>query len=429
MTAGQVFFTMALTVTSIMLFRWSFQRDRMLGLIVAASLVLRLLGALMFTWYLEAQGREFFADDEMGYLGAGQLIVEGWQRNVQYEMEEGVRAVVLGGYAYWNALLVWVCGPSLLPMRLANGVVGAAGAILAFLLSECFFPNKTAHRAAALLVGLSPSLVVWSLTNLRETFLAVLALATVLSGVSIIKTWGWVRFGSFLGCLMLLGSLRIYYAALLGWLSLGMYSFLSSASLRYKVLLLVPVTLSIGLALQTVTGSFLAMDTTTETLARHIMQTDDGSDSEVEYLTFPPDLGDLGELIVRLPAVLFGRFDSRAGVGLLMSIFLFPEWLATFAILPLAYWGLINAIRQRRYESLLPAAYVCVMVLVLAWTHGDPWTTYRHRATYWPFVLVLAGGGISLALRARTSRSPSLIDTATAHPQKGRHRYFGSRSS
>jgi hypothetical protein len=170
MTAGQVFFTMALTVTSIMLFRWSFQRDRMLGLIVAASLVLRLLGALMFTWYLEAQGREFFADDEMGYLGAGQLIVEGWQRNVQYEMEEGVRAVVLGGYAYWNALLVWVCGPSLLPMRLANGVVGAAGAILAFLLSECFFPNKTAHRAAALLVGLSPSLVVWSLTNLRERF-------------------------------------------------------------------------------------------------------------------------------------------------------------------------------------------------------------------------------------------------------------------
>ena len=162
---------------------------------------------------------------------------------------------------------------------------------------------------------------------------------------------------------------------------------------RTKMIGLFSLTVSISLALLLLTGSLMGTSVTTETLGRYIV-TEGYADAEVEYLEVPPDPI---HLLSNLPSVLFGRFESRAGVGQLMSLLLFPEWLATFFIVPLACWGLVDALQGRRYEALLPAAFIGTMILVLAWIHGDIWTTYRFRASYWPLLLVLAAGGASAA--------------------------------
>jgi len=397
---GQLAFLAGLAALTGVLLYWSFSQDRVLGVIVAVSLVLRVAGSVAFTWYLDMQGKEFFSDDEMAYLQTGQLIVAEWQSNVQYEAPSEQVVSLGGGYPLWNAFLIWLWGPSLLPMRLANGLVGTMGVLIAFHLGQHLFPGRLAARAAALLVGLSPSLIVWSLSNLRETFLAVLISATVLGFLSIMRSFGRARFGMFMGCLVCLGFIRSYYAAVLGWLCLMGFLLLPQVPLRYKVLLVVPLTIAIGLALQTVTGTLLALNVPSETMARYVVT--DGSDSEVEYLEFPPDPV---EVILNLPVVMFGRFESRAGVGQVMTLLLLPEWMATFAIVPLAGCGLRDAMRRRQYDVLLPAAFVCIMLLVLAWMHGDAWTTYRHRASFWPLLLVLAGGGASMLLQGRTVRS------------------------
>ena len=154
-----------------------------------------------------------------------------------------------------------------------------------------------------------------------------------------------------------------------------------------------------ALALLAVTGSVLGVGVTAETVGRYVAE--DGFSTQVEYLTFPPDL-----LVVlgNLPWVLFGRFDARAEVGQLMALLLLPEWLANFVVIPLACLGVCAAMRRGRREVLLPVAFAVVMILVLSWIYGDAWTIYRFRATYSSLVLMLAGGGAGEILRERRSR-------------------------
>ena len=146
---GQLAFLAGLAALTGVLLYWSFSQDRVLGVIVAVSLVLRVAGSVAFTWYLDMQGKEFFSDDEMAYLQTGQLIVAEWQSNVQYEAPSEQVVSLGGGYPLWNAFLIWLWGPSLLPMRLANGLVGTMGVLIAFHLGQHLFPGQLAGRAAA----------------------------------------------------------------------------------------------------------------------------------------------------------------------------------------------------------------------------------------------------------------------------------------
>jgi hypothetical protein len=410
MPAGPIVYLLCLALVSAILVGLGYRRDRVLGVILLISLAMRFTGSILFGLYLDSQGREFFADDEMGYVRAGELILAEWESNVTYELPYQEHAIY-GSYSFWNAFLIWMWGPSLLPMRFANGVVGTTGAFIAYLLAQRLFADSRASRWAALLVAFSPSLVIWSLTNLKETFIGVSAAATVLAGFLSLSRLGWRNVVMFLASLLVLGSVRRYYAVILSWLTILVYLLYPKMRFRFKMIGLLSLTISTSLALLLLTGSLMGAGLTTETLGRYIV-TEGYADAEVEYLEFPPDPV---QLLSNLPSVLFGRFDSRAGVGQLMSLLLFPEWLATFLLIPLACWGLVTAVKRGRYEALLPAGFICVMMLVLAWIHGDIWTTYRFRASYWPLLLVLAAGGASVAFSAiRVSRPTSRGSTVYA---------------
>ena len=95
--------------------------------------------------------------------------------------------------------------------------------------------------------------------------------------------------------------------------------------------------------------------------------------------------------------VLFGRVHARADGGQFASLFLLPEALWSFLLLPLAVAGVLVAIRRGHLAVLIPAAYVAAIMAVLTWLRGEEWSTYRFRNLYWPVLLILVAGGISWA--------------------------------
>jgi hypothetical protein len=84
-----------------------------------------------------------------------------------------------------------------------------------------------------------------------------------------------------------------------------------------------------------------------------------------------------------------------------MAVAMSFEWLLSFLLVPLVVLSVWNGLRNGHLLIVIPAGFVAAMLLLLTYTHGEPWTTIRFRAVYWPVFLILASGGVAALLRAR----------------------------
>ncbi|MGH9340441.1 MAG: hypothetical protein ACRD1R_12845 [Acidobacteriota bacterium] len=392
MSLAQVVYILTWLGLTMALLFWAICRDRVLGMAVAISILMRLTGIVAIGPYLqEVRGREYIAEDEPGYQNAGLQILARWDGGIYYHDNFSTKKElsISGGYSYWNALLIAIWGPSLVAPRIANAAVATAGIALSYLIAAHLFSGLWPSRLAALALTFSPSLLVWSLTNLKETFLAVGIMAVALAALRLVRRPATGNVLMLLLTLLLLGSVRHFYAAVLGWLSLLAYLFLAESSGLRKVITSISLGLLMGGVLFAVSGSFLALDLIGETQIRYIVREDIRS-ATVQYVEFPPNPR---TVLANLPYVLFGRFSSRGETGGVMALVFMPEWILSFVLIPLACCGTVRSVRQGNRAALIPAGFASVVFVILAWLYGDPWTIYRFRTTIWPLVLILAAGG------------------------------------
>ena len=469
----------------VLLLRAGFRRDRVLGWVTLAGLALYVMGGLAFGVYLhEVRGRDYFSPDEIGYVQEGERILESWRTG------EPRSPIMEGGYPYVNAVVISAWGPSLVPLRIANALVGAFTIIMAYDLSKALFTEANSARLAAMAVAFWPSLVVWSLGNLKERWIALFALIVLLCCVRLISRWSVGLLAGLTGALIILGQLRHYYGAVLGWLCvIGFLIFSTGRSRRFVHS--VAVVLAVGVALWTFTGTFMATRMRHEQVRRYVTvgsaasaQPGDAAAEPIAdtvappFATAPSDIalppapaikteagrgtvasardstptalingrrdspdrssGNLmkpgapvttrrntdyslqgehvgkavdvqttrvAELVNALGYVAFGRFAARGDAGQVLALVLFPEWLLTFLMLPLAVVGVGRALSRGAYGACVCAGFVGALMLVLAWAHGDEWTTYRFRVIYLPILLVFTAGGLAPMLMTALSRT------------------------
>jgi hypothetical protein len=409
--AGQALFIILLVVVFGCVVRAAFRRDGLLGWLVCAAAVTYVTGALLIGIYLQVvRGRNYLAPDEVAYQQEGALIVEGWKTGVPHV------PVIAGGYPYWNAAVILLWGGSPLPLRLANAVAGTAGVLFAFVLAHQIFKDRFTARLGAAFVAVSPSLMIWGAQNLKERPLGVLVMMSLVAAVTLAQFWSWRRLALFAASLVLLGELRHYYAAMIGWIAIAVAGAAAwpDAQWRNRAIRLAALIGAVGFALQLVTGTFLASGMRHETIMRYVRMSDS--------VALPTNAAGLGyrmgetggrpERVQPQPAgawvrngwfVLFGRFEPVAGAGPVMAVVMAFEWLLSFLLVPLVVYSVWDGLRNGHHLILIPAGFVTAMVLLLTYTHGDPWSTIRFRAVYWPVFLILASGGIAAFLRARQS--------------------------
>lgn len=421
---GQVLFLLLAFSLSAALVTVSWRADRVLGRLVLSGLVVYLAGSFAMGTYLrEVRGRDYLAPDEPAYQKEGALIVHGWRN------EDPHVPVIAGGWPYVNAAVISMWGPSQTSLRIVNALAGAASIAAAYWLAVLLFHSRGVARAASGMVLLSPSLFIWALTNLKERTLGLLVLVTLAAAVALVQRWTLQRWLLLLGAVFLLGELRHYYAAMIGWLSIVAFTLFSSLPVRRRNLPAVALLLSIGFVLQAVSGTFLATSMSEETVVRYVplepeaglpsSGSSSGSSSGYSPLGATSGRGEttsrtLSGLLRSLWFVLVGRFESRTGAGRVFAAITWPEWLLNFALLPIVTWVSLSALRRRDIPVALVAAFVAGMVLLLAWTHGDDWSTFRFRAVYWPAYLTLAAPGmVHLYTVWESRRSAAVVQRLT----------------
>jgi len=287
-------------------------------------------------------------------------------------------------------------------------------------------------------------LILYSWANLRDRWIGVAGLLVLIAIVLATQRLTWRRAVALMASIVVLGELRHYWATLLGYLAIA-GCFLTEASWWRRLSNTVLVTLVVGVALWSVTETFLGLGIRFETPTKYVTlvprilrpaapaqageslrpDTSGGEDAVGSSGAKPaappssgPTLGEaqaatkpksVSEAMRNIGFVLFGRVRARADGGQYASLFLLPEALWSLLLFPLAIVGVVFAVRGGQRIALVPAAYVCAIVAVLSWLRGDDWNTYRFRGLYWGVLLVFAAGGLSwlfevarLRLRGRT---------------------------
>lgn len=464
---GMALFFAGLALASAALLWLAFRTDRQIGWLTAVVLVVYLSGGVAMGEYLErVRGRMYFASDEVSYLESGRRLASDWRTGDSHT------PVIPGMYPIWNGMLVYLYGgDSLLPMRLANGVFGAAAPLAGFVLARQLFGDLRTARLAALFIAISPSLMVWALTNLKERSLGTAIVFCIIAAIAAVKRWGLPQLAALFAAIVILGLLRHYYAAILGWLIIVGFGIAHRAPLRWRAARTAIVIVVVGAAQYPGSGSFLATSMTRESQiddARRVL--DEALKTEEQPApvisqrvpeapapvsstpapttpaatpppstpaatpapvkkpspapaeatpphpaTTPPPASTESPVAVATPAqdarpdvlgqersaslsgraleVLLGQFRPQGESGRVVSAVLFPDWLMTLTLTPLAIAATLMTLRRRRYDVLIPAGFVAAMMGILVLMPLDSWAIYRFRAVYWPVLLTLSAGG------------------------------------
>lgn len=340
----------------------------------------------------------FFAPDAFGYEREGAEIARRWM---------GVGEVAAGGgdtllptYAHLNALFHLVLENSSTALVVFNIFAGVWTSLLTFHLGRETMGERVG-KVSSVLVAFFPSLVLWSVLNIRDALSTFVVVTALLFGVRVFRRARPSHLVVLLVALVALSALRDYMGFLVtaglivGWGVALRPGQVPSTLVAGTVLVAFVAFLGEEIGLfQTVT--FDEPLETAERLRRSLQQ---GATSAygVDF-----DTSTLGGAIRFIPYgfvfLLFAPFPWAVETTLQMAAV--PEtllWYPTFALFVV---GLFRAVREGTSVIYVPFAVLLVVSTSYALVEGNFGTAYRHRAQVMPLFFLFSAAGI-LIVKAR----------------------------
>lgn len=367
---------------------------RVLG--VAAVLRAMVMGVVygIFNPYL-------FAPDTAFYRNHGQDVARFWSVG-------GLQPEILDrwqiGYVYLNAVVARFLDDPTWAMVVFNTFVALWTVILAYLLARACF-GVVAARITAVLAAVFPSMVLWSVLNIRDALTTLIVTAVVLLGVRIYKGTKTRDLVFLVLGLFALSTLRDYMLVLvLAGLALGFLTALRPGRVLSTLVGGATIILMLVFALEqseTFTPDQLESPLQSAASLRRGLQAEAGSAFGVGYTIETP--GDaLRYLPVGLSYFLFAPFPWA--ITSLLQAFTLPEVLLWYALVPFLLVGLGGIARRESSSSLLLVGVLLVTVSSYALVEGNFGTAYRHRAQVMPLFFVFISHGIALWWVRRKAR-------------------------
>ena len=276
-----------------------------------------------------------------------------------------------------------VVGPKLL-----NCLFGALTVVATYALAKELGGGVRAGWFAALLAAFFPSLVLWSIVNLKDALVVLLIAITMLGGLKFAHRPSWQWAVITILAFAALENLRLYVFFGLGWLLWISFFVINRAPWRQRLKFGIPFALAL-LSVVFITNQTQAFG------LRYL------SAKRLEALAssreFGARMGELGidiEDVPRaeadgytiqlrtaptvLPYVLWGPFPWQARTT--REAALVPETLAWYGLQALIITALVGYRRERWREMFLPLAYCAGLSFVFSLIEGNVGTIYRHRA-------------------------------------------------
>jgi hypothetical protein len=414
-------------VVGLALVRRSFRADErrfLLGLFLAAF-GLRVVAAVVSHFVLVSLGRGGFlllddrAYDKLGWTLAGLWmgIFPGVRESDEY---------LLVNYTYLVAIVYYLMGYSLLTAKMLNVAFGALLAVVVYAIGAEILSRRAA-RVAAVITAFFPSLVAWSVLNLKDILVVLLTAATVLGLLRYARRHEWWALVLALTAFLGLENLRQFAFFIVGWLMPIAFLFADRSRLSRKVALLVPLVVGvIAINVATHNASYGLNWLTPRGLSaaewtRFLAETNAQTGIEAEPVKPVKDNSTVVQRsIAYLPKgvfyALFGPLPWDARSGLAMAVI--PEMLAWYGLLTAALLGLRLSFRRHWRDLVLPMGFAAGWAVALALTEGNTGNIFRHRSMFMPFVFPVAAVGLLWlwdrwqASRVRRPVAPAHADAA-----------------
>jgi len=351
------------------------------------AFVLRALLAVLLDW--SGYSRRL-APDEATYA------TEGWSLALYWAGEVFIKPWRLGtgqpvGYFYLNGAAFWLFGHTEIPLKLINALLGALSCRFLYALARDLYGIRVAAYAAQLFAYF-PSLILWSVLNIRDVW--VIALILFVSVKSLETVQGRSRFAL---VQLLLGAFALTFFRDYLFFVVAVppvVAFLIGRSGHLLRNVIIASVASLGLLLLIQQGA--VSGTTTQRMSLEgLSQARQDLATGGSAFHGKVDVSTPGKALAFLPIgvayFLFSPFPWE--ITSVLKLFSLPEMLFIYFLTPAILRGLRYAARERFRESLQVLLLTGLLTVSYALGEGNVGTLYRHRAQALGFYLMFAALG------------------------------------
>ncbi|GMR13238.1 MAG: hypothetical protein BMS9Abin29_1443 [Gemmatimonadota bacterium] len=368
--------------------------------LILVALLLRL--AAVFVVYYVAPSPYFFALDMLNFEREGELLSLYWQGVGPEPILQSSRQIA---YPYINAFFHYLLGASTMGTAVLNVFAGTWTALLTFLLGREML-NDRVGKVAAVLVAVYPSLILWSVLNIRDALTTSIVALIVLVAVRSPKR----RLRSLIvlaAALVVLSTFRDYMGILL-LAGIGMGSIAAVRRGRVGTTILVGTALTLVLVLIAVRFGMFSVEAIEDPLASAARLRTGLQQGAGSVFGAGADTGTVSGALRFLPLglafFLFAPFPWAVS-GTLQLVTL-PEVFLWYGLIPFTVMGLRSVMGSKSRQSLVVISVLMVVLTTYALVEGNFGTAYRHRAQVMPlFFLFTAAGLVQFKLRRDARRA------------------------
>ena len=311
---------------------------------------------------------------------------------------------LINNYTVMMGWVYYLFGHDVVGPKLLNCLFGALTIVVTYALAKELGGERAGRFAALLALGF-PSLVLWSMLNLKDALVVLLIALVMLGGLKFAHRpsllWAIVTVVAFAG----LENLRLYVFFGLGWLIPISFFVINRSPWRRRLKIGIPFALAL-LTVVYVTNETQALGLRylsakrLEALASSREFGAQNADTGIE-LEQVPRSEDGYTIQIRtapkvLPYVLWGPFPWQAKGRREMAVI--PETLAWYGLQVLVIVAVVGWRRERWRELSLPLAFAAGLTCVFSMIEGNVGTIYRHRAMLLIPVFAVAGLGFDWLL-------------------------------
>lgn len=365
------------------------QRD-FLQRLVLYGFLLRVALAIVLEW---TGWSTRFAPDEETYSSTGLQMALYWKGDVLLKPWRFSTNQPLG-YFYVNAVLFYLFGNTEIPIKILNAFMGAFSARYIFLIARDLFGRAVARRSA-LLCEFFPSVVLWSVLNIRDVWVVFLILFISWKSFEVVRGYSPGALVSVVLAALVLTWFRDYLFYVVAIPPVVAFLIGRRSHLGRNFVLAFAAGLGLLLLVQHAKAGATAVDRMSlEALSRVRQDLATGGSTLGENV----DISTPGRALAYLPTglayFLFSPFPWQ--ITSTLKLFALPEMLLIYGLTPAMIRGIRYTIRTRFREALQILLVTSLLTVSYALGEGNVGTLYRHRAQAISMYLMFAAAGIEL---------------------------------
>jgi hypothetical protein len=274
--------------------------------------------------------------------------------------------------------------------------------------------HPSVGRLAALLVGVMPSMILWSSIALKDTFVTLALVVTLSSCISLKDR---VSFGAVVGALLPIAAIQsvrfymVYFAGFAIVVSLILDKGTRVLTGIYKQIFLVAT----GLALMAMLGmtqtsaeqdiaTYMNLEFASQYRRGMAITAQSGFDADVDLST-PGNA--LAYLPIGLAHLLFAPFPWQlTGLRPLLAA---PETVLWWFLFPATARGLLLAVRRRFSETSALIIFTVTTACAYSLIHGNIGSAFRQRAQILVFLYIFCAVGIQMRRLQKAGFDPARV--------------------